>query len=71
MHVVQMGDIALAVVRRVKLALPYVEEDILTNVVRESLPSSGIVIEATKQELRDNPSLGGLLYHDVVITSAE
>ena len=71
MRVVQMGDIAESVCSEVRLALPYVEDDILSAVVRKVLPEHGIIIEATKRELRDNRELGGVLYNEVTLTTTK
>ena len=67
MQVVQIGDIADRIVESVKQALPYAEYTILRSIVEDILPAHGIIIAATKEELRDNPDLGEVLYHDVEI----
>ena len=71
MQVVQIGDIAESIVSSVKHALTYTEETVLRAIVTEILPEHGIIIEATKEELRDNPELGKVLYHDVEIKVKE
>ena len=63
MQVISMGDIANNLVRRISLALPYIEEDILKPVVVDAIGCRGIVISATRDEL--SGIAGNILYKEV------
>lgn len=67
MTAVLMGDISDAIVRAVATAIPYSEEAILRACVEAVVPKRGIIIGASKEELRDNKDLGGILFHDVEV----
>ena len=63
MQVISMGDIANNLVRRISLALPYIEEDILKPIVVDAIGCRGIVISATRDEL--SGIAGNILYKEV------
>ena len=65
MQVISVGDIANNLVRRISLALPYIEEDILKPVVVDAIGCRGIVISATRDEL--SGIAGNILYKDVEV----
>lgn len=65
MQATLIGNIAAVVSAHIAESLgDAVEEDILKGVVKEVLPECGIVLKAEKEELRDNPKVGALLYRD-------
>ena len=63
MQVISVGEIASSLVRRISLALPYIEEDILKPVVVDAIGCRGIVISATRDEL--SSIAGNILYKEV------
>ena len=69
MQVVLAGNLVSAVVSAIKSSLDYVEEDVLTGIVSEVLPMRGLVIEATKDELKNNYKLNEWMYHDIEIST--
>ena len=64
MTAILMGDIADAIFRAVATAIPYSEENVLRACVEAVVPKRGIIIEATKEEIRANKDLGGILFHE-------
>ena len=67
MKLVQMGNIAETLVENICRSLDYVEKDVLNGVIKEHLPSVGLIIEATKNELMNNPDLAGCMYREVEV----
>ena len=65
MKAVMVGDIAESIVSTIVAGIPYAEEAILRTIISEALPSSGIVIEATKDELSEID--GNILYKNVEV----
>ena len=71
MQAIMIGNIADAVSREIMDSLPYVEETVLKAVVGKILPKHGVIVEAARDELKDNEELGAWLYHDIEIKSKE
>ena len=71
MQAIMIGNIADAVSREIIDSLPYVEETVLKAVVGKILPKHGIIVEAARDELKDNEELGTWLYNDIEIKSKE
>ena len=53
------------------LGVCQVEEDVLTGIVGEVLPVRGLVVEATKDELKNNDKLQEWMYHDIEIKAKD
>ena len=60
MKILFKGNIAAAVSAHIAESLRDVEEDILKGIVKEVLPECGLIVEATRDELKNNPDVGGL-----------
>lgn len=71
MQVVLAGNLVSAVVSAIKSSIDYVEEDVLTGIVGEVLPVRGLVVEATKDELKNNDKLQEWMYHDIEIKAKD
>ena len=71
MQVIMIGSIAEAVSREIMDSFPYVEENVLKAVVGKILPKHGIIVEAARDELKDNDELGNWLYNDIEIKTKE
>lgn len=69
MQVVLAGNIVSAVVSAIKASVDYVEENVLTGIVSEVLPMRGLVVEATKDELKNSDKLNEWMYHDIEINA--
>jgi len=63
---IMIGSIREVIVSTLIQASRYVDES-LVSAICETLPEHGIIIEATKEELRDNKDLGGMLYNEVEV----
>ena len=68
MKLIEMGNLAETLVKTICNSLDYVEKDVLRGIIKEQIPSVGLVIEATKEELMDNTDLAGCMYREVVVT---
>ena len=66
MTAIMMGSIREAIVSTLTQASRYVDES-LVSAICEIFPEHGIIIEATKEELRGNKDLGGMLYNEVEV----
>lgn len=71
MQVTMIGNIADSLVQTIAQALPYTEEEVLLDCIKEVLPEKGIIIEATKEELSSDPNLCNMLYREVKIVPKE
>lgn len=71
MQVIMVGSIADAVSREIKESIPYVEENILKAVVGQILPKHGLIVQASRDELKNTEELGTWLYHDIDIKEKE
>lgn len=67
MQAIMIGSIADAVSREIKGSIPYVEENVIKAIVGKILPKHGIIIEATRDELKNTEELGSWLYQDIEI----
>lgn len=67
MQAIMIGSIADAVSREIKESIPYVEENVLKEIVGKILPKHGVIIEATRDELKNDEELGSWLYQDIEI----
>lgn len=66
MTAIMMGSIREVIVSTLTQASRHVDEG-LVSAICETLPEHGIIIEATKEELRDNKDLGRMLYNEVEV----
>ena len=67
MKLIEMGNLAEALVKNICDSLDYVERDVLRGIIKKQIPEFGLVIEATKEELMDNTDLAGCMYREVVV----
>ena len=67
MQAIMIGSIADTVSREIKESIPYVEENVLKAIVVKILPKHGVIIEATRDEMKNNEELGSWLYQDIEI----
>lgn len=71
MQVLSIGNTAAVVAAHIAESLGNVEEDILKGIVKEVVPECGLIVEATREELKNHPDICGLLYRDVEIVPKE
>ena len=64
MTAIMMGNIAEAIVRSVATAVPRANVSALRASVDAVIPRTGIIIDATGEELRE---LGGILFNEVIV----
>ena len=67
MQVIMVGSIMDAVAREIVDSMPYVEENVLKGIIGKVLPKHGIIVEASRDELKDTDELGSWLYQDIEI----
>ena len=71
MQEIMMGNIADAVCMEIEKSIPYLELNILKGVIGQILPKHGIVVQASRDELKNSEELGNWLYHDIEIKAKD
>ena len=65
MQAIMIGRIADAVSREINDYIPFVHESVLKSIVGKILPKHGVIIEATRDELKNDEERGAWLYQTV------
>ena len=71
MQAIMMGNIADVVCMEIEKSIPYLEQNVLRGIVGQFLPRNGIVVQASRDELKNNDELGIWLYHDIEIKAKD
>ena len=71
MQAIMMGNIADAVCMEIEKSIPYLELNILKGVIGQILPKHGIVVQTSRDELKNSDELGNWLYHDIEIKAKD
>jgi len=71
MQAIMIGNIFDAVCTEIEKSIPYLEQNVLRGIVGQLLPRNGIVVQASRDELKNNDELGTWLYHDIEINAKE
>lgn len=71
MQAIMIGNILDAVCTEIEKSIPYLEQNVLRGIVGQFLPRNGIVVQASRDELKNNDELGIWLYHDIEIKAKD
>lgn len=71
MQAIMIGNVLDAVCTEIEKSISYLEHNVLRGVVGQFLPRNGIVVQASRDELKNNDELGTWLYHDIEIKAKE
>lgn len=71
MQAIMIGNILDVVCTEIEKSIPYLEQNVLRGIVGQFLPRNGIVVQTSRDELKNNDELGTWLYHDIEIKAKD